>query len=139
MILVAVSLTVLWIVLTYIALSAKETHSLFRLLLVLAAGGVSLAVDPIAKEIHHLLWISPLIGLVANGWTMVIKIDKRTAVSMMVGAIITFLFVWGISPRQAAEAENFSPPPLPEIAEVLQREEPSPLSEDFLKMIRRHQ
>jgi len=138
MIPVAVSLSVFWIVLTYVALSAKETHPLFRLLLVLSAGGVSLALSPIDPEIRNLLWLAPSIGLVANLWSFLIRIDKRTAVSIVAGGVITFLFLWGVLPRQNAEAENDSPfpPTLPTISEI-RGPQPPAISEEFLAKIQK--
>ena len=130
------AMVVLWVTLIHISLTSQN-HPVFRLLLVLSAGAVfwAISVEGLGGIPPNALWITPGVGLIANLWARVVRLDIRTLASAAVGLLVASLLVWAVLPAHAEKAET-DLMPLPDKSVVIQSlPSAPPISPDFLHQI----
>lgn len=138
--LVSVSAVLLWIAIIHIGLSDRH-HPALRIGLVLAVGALFWGFDLGHPQTipHNLMWVAPTVGLTANLWARIIKMDGRVIISAVIGVLMTCLFIWAIVPARAADkpiSATYQLPIKEQSVESAGLPGAPPISADFLRKIR---
>jgi len=57
----------------------------------------------------HILWVTPLVGLIIVLWGMVVRLDRRAVISLLIGALVIGLAVWATTAQAQPDSTNQLP------------------------------
>lgn len=126
----------LWILVIHFSLSNRH-HPALRVALVLALGALfwGLNQNRPPNIPHHIMWVAPSVGLIANLWAMTVKLDKRAIASLLVGGLMVGLVIWATIPARATDS-SIQLPTKEQLAESAGLTGAPPIDADFLRQIR---